>query len=205
MRCDYCERDVFHCKRCGVCRQRQYCSPQCQKDDWVEGHRDDCGKDKGLPFSNPKPAALVAQRSTGEIEDGVFLDRLTEQELHTWNNLAYWTENEKHLLAELWTTFDRDGQVPIEDPESRSVREMFKWLGSQPRFHFLAPVGREWVGRYENNGDEPHARQNKEILTWVQKLLKKSNMPVDQDLDFTDFIKLVLRRRYDYIMESRKA
>lgn len=65
----------------------------------------------------------------------------------------------KHLLQELWKTFERDGQVPIEasgggvsvvclfflflffmslqDPESRSVREMFKWLGSQPAYHWL--------------------------------------------------------------------
>jgi hypothetical protein len=146
---------------------------------------------------------VIEARSTGEIEDGVYLDRLTEQELHTWNNLAYWTENEKHLLQELWKTFDRDGQVPIEDPESRSVREMFKWLGSQPAFHFLAPHGQEWVGVYENNGDEAHAKQNMKILKWVQKLLKKSGMPQDQDIDFTDFVKLVLRRRYDYIVEGR--
>jgi hypothetical protein len=106
-----------------------------------KGHKDDCGKDKGLPFSNPKPAAVVAARKTGMIDDGVYLDRLTEQELHTWNNLAYWTENEKNLLQELWKTFERDGQIPIEDPESRSVREMFKWLGSQPAFHWLAPYG----------------------------------------------------------------
>ena len=43
------------------------------------------------------------------------------------------------------------------------------------------------------------------VLKWVQKLLKRSNMPTDQDLDYTDFIKLVLRRRYDYIQEGRKA
>jgi hypothetical protein len=36
MRCDYCKRDVFHCKRCGVCKKAQYCSPLCQKDDWSE-------------------------------------------------------------------------------------------------------------------------------------------------------------------------
>ena len=36
MRCDYCKRDVFHCKRCGVCKKAQYCSPMCQKDDWSE-------------------------------------------------------------------------------------------------------------------------------------------------------------------------
>jgi hypothetical protein len=41
------------------------------------------------------------------------------------------------------------------------------------------------------------------ILKWVQKLLKKSGMPQDQDIDFTDFVKLVLRRRYDYIVEGR--
>jgi hypothetical protein len=108
------QRDVFHCKRCGVCKKAQYCSPICQKDDWAEGHKEDCGKDKGLPFSNPKPKAVVAARNTGLVEDGVFVDRLTEQELHTWNNEAYWSENEKHLLQELWKTFDRDGQVPIE-------------------------------------------------------------------------------------------
>ena len=85
-------------QRCGVCKKSQYCSPQCQKDDWADGHKDDCGKEKGLPFSNPKPQEVIAARSTGEIDEGVYLDRLTEQELHTWNNLAYWTENEKHLL-----------------------------------------------------------------------------------------------------------
>ena len=42
-------------------------------------------------------------------------------------------------------------------------------------------------------------------LQWVQKLLKKSKMPVDQDIDYTDFVKLVLRRRYDYITEGRQA
>lgn len=62
----------------------------------------------------------------------------------------------------------------------------------------------EWVGRYENNGDAAHAEQNKKILAWVQKLLKKENMPVDQDLDYTDFVKLVLRRRYDYMIEGRE-
>ena len=110
----YWQREVFHCKRCGVCKKAQYCSPICQKDDWAEGHKDDCGKDKGLPFSNPKPQAVIAARNTGVVEDGVYLDRLTEQELHTWNNEAFWSENEKHLLQELWKTFDRDGQVPIE-------------------------------------------------------------------------------------------
>lgn len=106
------------------------------QDDWND-HRDECGKDKGLPFSNPQRPDQVQMRSTGQIDDGVFLDRLTEQELHTWNNQLYWNENEKHLLQELWKTFERDGQVPVEDPESRSLREMFKWLGSQPAFHFL--------------------------------------------------------------------
>lgn len=39
MRCDYCKRDVFLCKRCGVCKKAQYCSPMCQKDDWSEVRR----------------------------------------------------------------------------------------------------------------------------------------------------------------------
>ena len=121
---------MWLCKRCGACKSKRYCSPACQKDDWHE-HKDECGKDKGLPLSNPKSSEQMKARCTGEIEDGVFLDRLTEQELHTWNNESYWSENEKHLLQELWKTFERDGQVPIEDRESRSVREMFKWLGSQ--------------------------------------------------------------------------
>ncbi|KAF7324103.1 MYND-type domain-containing protein [Mycena kentingensis (nom. inval.)] len=31
-------------KRCGACRQTQYCSKSCQKADWRLGHRDHCGK-----------------------------------------------------------------------------------------------------------------------------------------------------------------
>lgn len=49
-----------------------------QKDDWND-HRDDCNKDKGLPFSNPQSKEQIKARSTGIIEDGVYLDRLTEQ------------------------------------------------------------------------------------------------------------------------------
>jgi len=158
-----------------------------------------------LPLSNPQPKEKLKRKQTGVIEDGVYLDRLTDQELHTWNNIDIWAENEKNLMQELWETFEKDGQVPIEDRESRSVREMFKWLGAQPAFHWLAPYGKEWVGRYENEGDEATGKQNMEVLKWVQKLLKRSNMPTDQDLDYTDFIKLVLRRRYDYIQEGRKA
>ena len=90
----------------------------------------------------------------------MYLDRLTEQELHTWNNLAYWTENEKNLLQELWKTFDRDGQIPIEDPESRSIREMFKWLGSQPAFHWLAPYGQ---GRKKERRKEEEKEKEKKV------------------------------------------
>lgn len=109
----------------------------------------------------------------------MYLDRLTEQELHTWNNLNYWTENEKNLLQELFKTFERDGQVPIEDPESRSVREMFKWLGSQPAFHWLAPFGQEWVGRYENNGDAAHAKvtQHSHLLLEIVCLFLRPFLP----------------------------
>jgi hypothetical protein len=71
-------------------------------------------------------------------------------------------------------------------------------------FFFCSRDDLEWVGRYENNGDAAHAEQNKKILAWVQKLLKKENMAVDQDLDYTDFVKLVLRRRYDYLIEGRE-
>lgn len=195
---------MWLCKRCGACKKRSYCSPGCQKEDWQDGHKDECGKEKGLPFSNPRPKEVQLSRETGAIEDGVFLDRLTEQELHTWNNEALWSENDRHLLQELWRTFERDGQVPVEDPESRSLREMFKWLGSQPAYHYLAPYGQEWVGRYENAGDQAHADQNARVLKWVQKLLKKAQLPQDQDVDYTDFVRLVLRRRYDYIIESRQ-
>lgn len=68
-----------------------------------------------------------------------------------------------------------------------------------------APYGQEWVGRYENNQDAAHAEQNEKILKWVQKLLKKAGLPQDRDIDFTDFARLVLRRRYDYVTEGREA
>ena len=60
------------------------------------------------------------------------------------------------------------------------------------------------MNNYQNNGDEKHAEQNAKVLRWVQKLLKRAGLPQDQDIDYTDFVKLVLRRRYDYILEGRK-
>ncbi len=43
------------------------------------------------------------------------------------------------------------------------------------------------------------------VFQWVQKLLKRSGLPQDKDIDYTDFVRLVLRRRYDHVKEAREA
>jgi len=45
--CSFCgskESETIKHKRCSACRQRLYCSSDCQKQDWKQGHKEECKK-----------------------------------------------------------------------------------------------------------------------------------------------------------------
>lgn len=45
-RCFNCDEDFSKMKMCSKCKVAFYCSRKCQKEDWVKGHKEKCGKVK---------------------------------------------------------------------------------------------------------------------------------------------------------------
>jgi MYND finger len=48
-------------KRCGACRVSRYCSPGCQKKDWMAVHQKECPALKKLPDIPPTPVRALMQ------------------------------------------------------------------------------------------------------------------------------------------------
>ena len=42
--CSQCQHLCKELQRCGGCKRVRYCSVKCQKRDWINGHKDICGK-----------------------------------------------------------------------------------------------------------------------------------------------------------------
>ena len=46
--CFRCGLQKSKLRRCSKCKGVWYCGPECQKKDWVAGHKNDCGKKTAL-------------------------------------------------------------------------------------------------------------------------------------------------------------
>ena len=67
-KCDVCEKfslEPKFLKRCAACKQRSYCSKECQLKDWKEGKNE---KDEAAPSWSRKTYASVATASKRDAE-----------------------------------------------------------------------------------------------------------------------------------------
>jgi SET and MYND domain-containing protein len=93
-RCDYCHELNDELKKCSKCKQMFYCNQNCQKNDWICGHKYECDlyKEFGDQFSVKEDLRLAARQAFERLLIRLYLlivnnKTIASKEYQTQNNI----------------------------------------------------------------------------------------------------------------------
>lgn len=214
VQCEGCLRYVLHIRRCGRCKLAWYCGEACQRAHYPH-HKHVCAAEAQRrvapsppappqPRSSPRaprpPAAdlqTLRDRVQGQPLDALDLARFSAKEASAYATLL--REQAKDVLESMWRTCAAGGRVALDGPSMLTVRELWKYAGSQPEFAWLAPRGHEWVGQYGSGG----AGLDTRVADWLCRCMVQGGHRADDEgrIDYNTFVRMVCARAADYRSE----